>query len=69
MFSAGTREPSFHQGLIGPSLQSVLWRGMSYPWGLHPGWVGPGSIRMLTADLFSPSALLLIVRAVDATDQ
>jgi hypothetical protein len=68
-FSAAVREPSFHQGLLGPSLRSVLWRGMSYPWGLQALRVGPSSIRMLTSDLFSPSASVLILRTVGATDQ
>jgi hypothetical protein len=42
---------------------------MSYPWGLHHEWVGPGTIRMLTADLFSPLTSSLIVRAIEQADQ
>ncbi len=42
---------------------------MSYPWGLQALRVGPSSIRMLTSDLFSPSASVLILRTVGATDQ
>ncbi len=36
-FSAREREPSFYQGLIGPSLRSALPGGIAYPWGLRTG--------------------------------
>ncbi len=36
-FSAREREPSFYQGLSGPSLRSALQGGIAYPWGLRPG--------------------------------
>lgn len=42
---------------------------MAYQWGLRPQGAGPASDWMLTSDLFSPSALVLIVRAVNAFDQ
>ena len=61
-------EPSFHQGLIGPSLRSVLRRGMAYPWGLHTE-VEPGSLWMLTSDLFSPPVFMRIIRTDGSIDQ
>ena len=69
LFSVAAREPSFHQGLCGPLLRSVLWRGIAYLWGLHPVRTRPGKTRMLTSDLVSPAALMLIVDANKQTDQ
>ena len=69
LFSVAAREPSIHQGLGGPSLRSVLWRGITFSWGLHPVRVRPGPTRMLTSDLVSPAAVMLIVCANRPTDQ
>ena len=69
MFSAFKREPSFHQGLVGPSLQSVLWRGIAYPWGLHRVQVGPRETRMLTSDLVSLPAVMPIACTNSRTNQ
>ena len=63
------REPSFHQGLGGPLLRSVLRRGIAYPWGLDSVQVGPAETRMLTSDLVSPSAVMPIVVALEMNDQ
>ena len=69
MFSVLRREPSFHQGLGRPSLRSVLWRGIAYPWELDSVRVGPSRMRMLTSDLVSPLAIVPIVGAFRLTDQ
>ena len=48
-FSTRRWEPSFHRGLVGPSLRSVLRRGIAYPWGLRAASLGPGNSRILTS--------------------
>ena len=63
------REPSFHQGLGGPSLRSVLWRGITWTWGLHPV---RGETRDSTDAYLRPclaAAVTLIARANTLTDQ
>ena len=61
--------PSFHQGLYGPSLRSVLWRRITYPRGLRPCRTGPGESRMLTSDLVSPRPVALTTPRCESNDQ
>ena len=61
--------PSFHQGLFGPLLRSVLWRRIAWTRGLHPLRARPRVSWMLTSDLVSPCAVALTVLAREAIDQ
>ena len=50
LFSHQGGEPSFYQGLFGPSLRSVLRGGIAYAWGLHLAAGGPSGQWMLTLE-------------------